>query len=190
MSLLVALVVATPGCSNDTPTPDVAAEDVPDVPAEPETRQLVDNYEWKLVPNAEDPFYAGNEQKAQECSTLDITTEEYPEGPWFEVDTKGCAYMTAKSPLTGPIPEGATIQLRIWRFTISVAEGPFELKLAIGDDAEVIFERTIDAPNKASELIHDTWTSEKAWPEGTPVYWHLSNHGENTWGMIEFSATY
>ncbi len=159
-------------------------------PTEPSVRPLVDNRSWTLAPNDTDPFFPGNELKATQCSDVDIGVEEQADGPWFDVSTKGCAYMTAQTPLLERLPNGATLQLRIWRFTITIADGPFELKVAVGDPATVVFERTIDAPNTKGELIHQEWVIDRTWQAGAPVYWHLSNHGDNSWGFIEFSATY
>lgn len=170
-------------CSTDgtEPLPDVA----------PVTHPLVDNFGWtEVAPGPDDPWYADNQEVANRCDVDKVKVEELPEGPWYELVTTKCAYHTARIPLPMDVPAGAEILLRIWHFKMLVAEGPFTVVVAVGEPPEVIHKEVINAPNTESGLIHPTFKAVRAWKKGEPIWWHLRNHGDNTWGFIELSATF
>ena len=171
------------GCS--TAAPEAPAD------VEPITHQLVDNFAWNEVAlGAEDPWYVDNQEVADRCDVDKVKVEELPEGPWYELVTTKCAYHTARIPLPMDVPAGAEILLRIWHFKMLVAEGPFTVVVAVGEPPEVIHEEVIDAPNTESGLIHPTFKTSRAWKKGEPIWWHVRNHGDNTWAFIELSATF
>lgn len=194
--MVTMLAVASAGCGGDEappPTPSVdaatAEDSAPAADVGPTTRSLVDNHAWTLVPLDADPFVHKDTQGATHCGAGEVGVEELPDGPWFEVETSVCAYMTAQTPLLADMPVGGTIALRIWHFAATGAVGPFWIAVAVGEPPQTVFEATLEAPNTKGGLLHDTWTVEVAWPAGAPVYWHVSNHGSNTWGFIELSVT-
>ena len=187
MKRILPLLLLVGSCSNGD-AGDPSAVDA--APPGATTHALIDNYLWQITTPEEDPFYAEAGDKPEQCEVEDLTVEDFPDGPWFDVNTRGCAYLTVHQASLGPIPAGSTIALRIWHFAITVAQGPFYLAVSVGEPPEIVWETTVDAPTLSGALLHDKWAAEKDYPTGTPIYWHLSNHGDNTWSFIEFSATY
>ena len=79
--------------------------------------------------------------------------------------------------------------LRIWHFKMSSWEGTFHLAYQIGFDQAPEWEVDKEVPSE-SGLIYEQWEASRDFKQGDDIYFHLSNHGENTWSLIELSATY
>lgn len=56
--------------------------------------------------------------------------------------------------------------------------------LALGD--EVLVQRTVDVPTQA-ELLDETATLDADVPAGTPICFHVNNHGTNSWNLFDVS---
>ena len=54
--------------------------------------------------------------------------------------------------------------------------------LQVGD--ELVWESQIPIPSEA-EIYRPTWTNDEAVPKETPIYFHLHNHGANSWRLLE-----
>jgi hypothetical protein len=57
--------------------------------------------------------------------------------------------------------------------------------VAIGDDVE--WEYRVAIPT-ASHLAADGWIAEDDVPAGTPIRFHVHNHGINSWNLVEITA--
>ncbi len=97
--------------------------------------------------------------------------------------------MTVSQPLARDVPAGALMSLRIWHFKISSWEGVFHLAYQIGADTPPEWELEKEVPAESS-LITDEWVASRAYKTGEEVYFHLSNHGDNTWSLVELVATF
>ncbi|MFT5431684.1 MAG: hypothetical protein ACI9OJ_002381 [Myxococcota bacterium] len=151
-------------------------------------RSIIDNRAWTVVDKALDPFYEAAGGKADMCPPEALKIEEEPDGPWFDVRTKTCGYVTVTEPSQTAVNIGSELFVRVWHFKATEGDGPFHLALALGDEADVVWEETIGIPSD-SNLLFTGFTAEKSYPKGTPVYFHVSNHGDNSWNLIEFSTT-
>ena len=180
----VACETSTPGTEDATTTTDVQPQD-----SGPITVNLIDNTLWTLVPPDEDPWFAGRDQTAKSCEEPDVSVEELPDGKWFDVITKNCNYMTATQPLAADIPAGATLHVRIWHFAITLTDGTYTIAFQVGTGGPALWTTTKVVPAE-SGLIHDTWVTTESYKKGDLLYYHLGNHGDNSWGLIELSATY
>ena len=183
ISLALLLVTGVVGCSSDGGQAD---------PSDPVKRALTDNNQWKLLAPGVDPFFDAAHPKAKGCGDVDLGIEMVGPDTWFEVDTSGCAYVTVRQPIGHAIPQGAELFVRIWHFKLLSAPGDYRVVLAVGEGADrtIIYEKKVTAPNAKSGLLFTTVKSPRSFAKGSPVYWHISNHGDNTWRFIEFSATY
>ena len=159
-----------------------------DTPAEPQIRTLIDNTRWTPTESALDPFFEANGAKGIMCPPEEYGVEELPDGPWFDVKTRECGYLTVEQPILEEVPEGATLRVRVWHFAATVGQGTFYLAMAIGEPAEVIWEGSVEVPTDKGGLLYDEFITPRAMTMGETAYWHISNHGDNTWGLIEFSA--
>jgi hypothetical protein len=57
--------------------------------------------------------------------------------------------------------------------------------LVIGD--ELAFDAMVPIPSQ-SQILSTTWTAAKDYVEGTPILWHVSNHGNNEYILIEVNV--
>jgi hypothetical protein len=176
------------GCAS-SPDPEDAG---PQRPAPGTVESLIDNHQWSLVAAADDPWYPADGDVPTVCTEVETGIEAFPdpEPDWFEITTAKCAYATARTQILVPAFEGGSLRLRLWRFAMKAADGPFDLELAFGDPPEVFWKKEFPAPSFESELICDDIPIPRFVPQGEDLWWHLKNHGDNTWGMIELSAEY
>ena len=133
---------------------------------------------WQPVSAAEDPL--ADHRPAQVICPL---------GGWLtevqgiEVNTVQCNYGMFGQPALVGVAKGARVTGSLYHFDLVAAEpASAHAALLIGDD--VVWEQTIAIPGKANAFTIEV-TAPAAVPAGTPVYFHLHNHGQNTWTFAE-----
>jgi hypothetical protein len=175
------------GCDSVQPGAD-ALEPVADV-SEKVQVELVDNRLWVRVTGNDDPWDGTKSDDVDACEEPDLSVEELDDGPWFDMTTKGCAYLTVHQKLKHDVPKDALLTLRIWHYKITVWEGTFHLAYQIGTEPPPEWEVQKEVPAE-SGLIYEQWHASRDYLAGDDVYFHLANHGDNSWSLIEFSAEY
>jgi len=151
-----------------------------------EAVSLIDNWLWTQVSGDDDPFDYTRTAETTVCPEAELNVEQLPDGDWFDVITKNCAYVTVTQPLLADIPAGGTLKIRIWHFAITMGDGPFTLAIQIGKESKPLWTTTKPFPSD-SGLIFDEFTTVSEYSKGDSIYYHISNHGDNSWGLIEFS---
>jgi hypothetical protein len=145
-----------------------------------EAAPLIDNQAWALASPAQDPF--PDRPADATCDPAGYRLE----GDIFEINTDACEYMTAVQTLRRDVQPCDTIQLVISYFPLfAAARAEAHVGLAFG--SEVIWERRLPIPSP-DDLIIARWRADRAWPAGTPVSFHLHNHGVNDWRLIDLSV--
>lgn len=136
---------------------------------------LLDNSAWREVDAAEDPF------DDRPASVLCGAGGFGAEADTFEVETERCHYLTAVQPTLAAVEVGDVVSIPVWHLDLW-AEAPAEghVALMIGDDVVVDLAVPIPAEAAAYTIEH---TVTKAAPAGTPVYFHVHNHGYNSWRL-------
>ena len=123
------------------------------------------------------------------CPPEDYTSELTPEGVLFEVNTTFCAWLTVTQPLLAHVPVGAEVSLVIRHAEIISGDAPFTLAVAMGSDANPVWSEMVEATAEAN-VFHDTFIARRRYEAGEPVYFHLQNHGVNTWNFVAMTAAY
>lgn len=183
--LIVLAFIGSLGCEPTATDNDaLSGQDVP-----PQTRSLVDNTLWTLVPMASDPWATSRDDDTKPCEELDVGVETLPDGIWFDIITKNCNYATVSQPLLIDVPAGSELTVRIWHFAITTTSGTYTLAFQVGEQNNLLWSSTKDVPTD-SGLIYATFRTEKALNAGATLYYHISNHGDNSWSLVELSATY
>lgn len=156
---------------------------------------LVDPSAWEALPSSEDVF--DDRPADARCDPNGMNTLELPEeaaevggvpgATVFEVHTGDCPYVTAMQPSLGPLLPGQRVDIRLWHFALlSTEAAKAHVAIQIGDS--VVWEREVPIPQPAG-LLEGSWVADRDVPMGAPVYFHLHNHGTNTWALWEVTAS-
>ena len=142
---------------------------------------LTDQAAWKALSEQDDPF--AGEGLYQDCVEGGFKVET----TILEVETDICPYVTLTQTTKQEILAGDEIEFSFWHLVL-VAEMPAEAHVVIklGDYFE--FEQTITIPS--SEMIYPVrWEASETIPSGTKIYFHLHNHGFNSYRLSEIEVT-
>ncbi len=141
---------------------------------------LVEVVGWEAVPAVLDPL--ASHRSAQVACPVGGWLYE-PQG--FEINTLLCNYAMFSQPARAAVVPGARLFGVLYHFDL-VASEPATAHVALLIGTEVVWEATVEIPGKANVFVIDV-PLEFVAPAGTPVYFHLHNHGQNTWtlGLLE-----
>jgi hypothetical protein len=157
-------------------------------PVDPMPRALVDVDAWSpmtgdAVPEALRPPEGARLQCEPE---LGFGPEVFG-GDWvFEVNTGYCNWSTFEQPLLDDIVEGELVRPRLWHGEL-VSFVPAEGYAAVAIADEVLWEYRVSIPSKG-HLAADGWIADDDIPAGTPIRFHVHNHGINSWNLVEVTV--
>ena len=149
---------------------------------------LADNLKWSPVDKSNDPFWKEENNEDDICPPTQWETETEHDGVWFTIETNICGYLTVSQPLIRSIDKGEEVRIRIWYFTITIGEGEALFHIAIGADSEPVWSSSLEIPTEKGGLIMETWTAPRDYAIGETIYFNISNHGSNSWSLIELAS--
>ncbi len=159
----------------------LAACDVPS--AEPMLSvpsSLVEPEQWQDSPSRD--AFADLRPADVECDPVrGLYLQRSPWGDRFEINTAWCNYATVEQPLLEPLAAGDTVEVRVWHFDLTGA--PAEAYVGVAVAGEIEWERIIPIPSEGG-LIAETFEVSEAVEAGTPIQFHVHNHGNNTWELV------
>ncbi|MEE2827753.1 MAG: hypothetical protein VX498_01075 [Myxococcota bacterium] len=145
--------------------------------SEPATIQSLINHEaWVEVSPGLDPF---DDHRPAEV--------ECTEGGWgmedgvFEVETDRCPYGTFTQPLLYEPLTDTPIRISLWHLGL-FATPPTEGHVVVQIGDETLFQEFPAIPAE-SELWDWSGVPTEAHEAGSPIYFHLHNHGTNSWRL-------
>jgi len=176
---------------------------------------LVDNTQWvRSSSDKGEPFYgAPPDDAACELTPIDCPEFPWPEDECVEFERTStciasyvpecldsftvlsvytrmpddrvnlCNWITLEQPSLRAIRAGDQVEVRA-RHSQLTAPFPGEARMTfvIGDEAALDYTTPIPSD---SVFPSDTWTAPKDYPAGTPLLWHVDNHGSNEYMLIE-----
>lgn len=146
------------------------------------TFDLVDPYAWVALGAEDDPF-ASHRPETVECEPEALSVDL----GLFEVDTGACDYLSASQPSLAAVAAGDRLGVLMYHDSLTFwTEAEAHVALALGDD--VVWEASIAIP-ASSEVYSVELEAPADAPAGTPVTFHLHNHGSNTWNLGHFRVT-
>ncbi|NUN15142.1 MAG: hypothetical protein HUU55_16055 [Myxococcales bacterium] len=161
----------------DTAETDTAKVNLVDIP-------LVDPFLWVTVDTAEDPWFTDQITPGAICDEESYGGEITPFGPWLDVDTSFCSYITLTQPLLVPIPKGAQVTARVKHDGIDLGDGEYQVTLVVGPEMEVIAHWTQAVPSEPAVLLQ-LWPATRDFAAGEPMTYHIQNHGANRWSLTD-----
>ncbi len=94
-----------------------------------------------------------------------------------------CNWLTLEQPSLRAIRAGDEIEVRTYHFDLTAPlSAEARMSLVIGED--LAFDETVLIP-RPGQFLSRTWTATRSYPAGTPVLWHVDNHGTNEYLLIE-----
>lgn len=96
-----------------------------------------------------------------------------------------CNWLTLEQPSLRDIRAGDRVEVRAFHFTLTLPLGEeARLSLVVGD--QLAFDERIPIePSRGSQFLSNTWVAPKDYPKGTPLLFHVDNHGTNEYLLIE-----
>ncbi len=154
-------------------------------PLAPDERAvLVDHGLWRLASAEEDPWQS--ERPADiECDASGRKAEDFGGQLSLGIDTGLCSYTTMVQETLEATCAGDELFVWIWHFGLTGPEGSSaHLGVQVGD--ELVYTQTLPIPN-TSGLVAEGFKLTKDHPSGTEIYFHVRNHGANTYQLLELS---
>lgn len=145
---------------------------------------LVEPEAWEIVAADEDPF--PDRLPDASCPEGTHMPELLGGEPGFSVDTGGCSYLTARQLALRDVVKGETLVARVWHFALSADESA-EAHVALRIADTTVLDQTVPIPSEGG-LIAVELAAASAFAAGTPIFFHLHNHGDNSWSLVELSA--
>ena len=145
--------------------------------------QLVDAVRWAEVASPDDPF--DDRPDGSFCETGAWLPEDLNLELSLGVDTGDCNYLTVVQPLLADVIPGDELYMRLWHYEL-IAGRPAQAHAALWADGQVLWDVWVPIPSE-SGMVAPRWISQIYLEEGTPIMFHLHNHGANSWNLIEVS---
>jgi hypothetical protein len=145
---------------------------------------LVDHSRWTPLGPEKDPF--ADRPPDSVCAPEAVGVELLAEELAYGVDTGGCSYLTARQVTLHDVAAGETVIVRLWHFALD-APSAGEAHAVVDVDGLRLMEERVPIP-AAGGLIKAEVLLDRAVPSGSPVHFHLHNHGANSWALLEISA--
>jgi hypothetical protein len=110
----------------------------------------------------------------------------YNEDGALEVETGYCNYLSLTQPSLAEVRPGDTLHLVLWHADLAF-EQPASAHVAVTVAGELIWEAEVAIPADADIYDVRIPASFDA-PRGSPVEFHLHNHGYNSWTVLELEV--
>ena len=168
---------SSPGVTGET------SADASGAPADLEgTAALIDLGAFEKTSAANDPF---EDRPADIACEFGFGLED----GFFEFESDLCRYGAFSQPALAPIRAGDTIDFLLLHENLVSSEPGSQAHVAIAFGENIVYEALIDIPAEAN-FLDEQWVSTLDVPEGTPVHFHLHNHGINSYRLAELAVTY
>ena len=143
---------------------------------------LLNPFDWTEVDDDMDPF-AARRPESWNCAPTAHFSEQLA-GVWvYSIETGDCDWLTISQPTAVPLMVGDRVVINIWHFELVAPERAMAyLGVATRDNILIEIEEPIPSPARRVEL---SFTMTEALPASTPLFFHLNNHGANSWHLVE-----
>jgi hypothetical protein len=141
---------------------------------------LLEHTLWKNVERANDPYRSM--APPGECKDVAYKLEDGV----IEVETGICSFLTVTQPLARDLPAGTKLHLIYWHLQLTAASSAFGYFSLTMNDTEIHVNKIpIPSPPKVYDM---TLTLKKDFKKGQPIYFHIHNHGSNSWKLLSLDV--
>ncbi len=142
---------------------------------------LIDHNAWTVAEASDDPF-AGHRPPNVSCPEWSYGLED----EIFEVETDDCNYLSLTQPSLVDLKAGDRVQATLWHLELW-APDPATAHVAVQIGPDLRWEENIPIPGSEHMYEPELIVLEDR-PAGTPIHFHLHNHGTNSWRFLSLSA--
>ncbi|MEE2960571.1 MAG: hypothetical protein VYA34_07485 [Myxococcota bacterium] len=140
-------------------------------------RPLTETNAWTLVTQDNDPFTTDQQYPPPACHPVFVSFEDGT----VEIDTGGCSWVTLQQPLLSSVDQGEKLKFLFYH-NVLFSEEIAEAKVAIYFGDSPLWALTIPIPH-APQYMVPVVTLPSSFEKNTPVYFHVDNHGANSWNL-------
>ena len=140
---------------------------------------------WTLVDSAQDPWSPEPGEEAYRCVEPDFGVETLDGDESLTLVTGRCNWATVAQALPRALVAGDRVRMRVFWFSQERFLGATaHIGLALEND--IVLEHEVPLPSEG-DLLETELVVARDYPVGTPVCFHIGNHGANTWNLLELS---
>ena len=171
---------------NDSEMLDVGVPEV-DMKLRRIAGSLINAFDWEPTSGEEEVFQTWISPEGLQdmsCDSAAHGVEEVSPGVWsYSIETDRCHWLTIKQGAKRSVNAGDRVQLKVWHFDLTAPQQAIaHVGLATEHERLFIEEEAIPQEGRMlkfeAEFTHDL--SEGEW-----IYFHLDNHGANSWHLLE-----
>lgn len=172
LSALLCPVVGMVACGDPAPEPSLVCAAPASV--------VADATAWRVTTDADDVFGP----RADRCLPAAHATEVQGDLRWHELDTSTCSGATLTQTTLVDLCADQDVRVDVWLFPLRVADGPFSVTIAFGDDAGDLAQFDV-ASSDEGQWLEFVATPTVDLPAGSPLWLSIANHGANTWNVFD-----
>jgi hypothetical protein len=141
---------------------------------------LVELEGWSAVAGQDDPFIdESNADAVPDCVAAGFRVEADQE--WLELDTGACSWITLTTSARYAVDAGQSLKLRISHYDLDAA-APTRAELRLRFDTCDVWSDAIAIPGPAN-VDEEELDSPCALAAGADIFFHVNNHGQNTYQL-------
>ncbi len=137
---------------------------------------------WMAFDPAGDPWVRRRPSSVECEPGFGYYVEDFAGTPSLKVDTGWCNFLTLEQPTLVDLRADEVIDLKVHHFRL-VADAPAEAMLGLALDGVIVWEHRVPIPSPAG-LDKVVIELDADYPVGTPMQFHLDNHGDNNWILV------
>ena len=142
---------------------------------------LVNVFDWAVTEPDEDPFAELWSDQVR-CPDSEHGPEDLA-GVWsYSIQTGACNWLTIEHPTLLAVRAGDRVRAEVWHFTLSAPE-PASARVGLAT-ADGILVQTMEPIPQPGRLMELEFIAQAPIAEATPLYFHISNHGANSWHLL------
>lgn len=130
----------------------------------------------------EDDVFTGQGGSDDLCEGSGVLFTDFGGQLSMDVTTDQCPRATVQQTTLHDIGEGDLVALNAWHDQLTAPE-PAEAVLALALGGEEVWRAELPIPQDPGAVVGE-FTATQDWPRGTPLQWHVHNHGNNSYHLF------
>lgn len=143
---------------------------------------LITHRAWAPSDDAADPFFALEQPTTSVCDSFGHGIEDLDGEQTYFVQTQACPYLTVEQAAGRDVEAGQSLYVRLHHWALT-SDRPARGHAAIATRSGVLWEYHTDIP-KAETDVAQLVVLDAPLSEGEPIYFHVHNHGDNEWALV------